>query len=191
MNKKTISAFITAFISIENRFQQNFGHFIAWGMFSLILLAALVVILRYGFGTGSIALQEAVLYNHAILFMLGMGYTLLQNKHVRVDVFYSKQSPKRQAVIDLLGGIFLALPSVVFILWSSWDYVASSWVIYESSAEVGGLPYVYLLKTVILMMAILLGLQILSLIAESLIKISDLKQDKPVGRDTLEQEGKL
>lgn len=169
---KIINPQLLLFVLLQNRFQKNLGHFVAWGMLSLVLLAALVVVLRYGFDYGSIALQEAVLYNHAILFMMGMGYTLFQNKHVRVDVFYNHQSPKKQAWIDLIGSLLLAMPVVVFIFWSSWDYVTSSWVIHEASAEAGGLAYVYLLKSIILLMTVTLGMQVLSMMAESWIKIT-------------------
>jgi TRAP-type mannitol/chloroaromatic compound transport system permease small subunit len=168
---KNLISFLQKFIRLENHFQQKVGELAAWGMLSLILLAALVVILRYGFDTGSIALQEAVMYNHAILFMLGMGYTLLQNQHVRVDVFYANASPKRQAWIDLLGSLIFALPVMIFIFWSSWDYVVSSWLIHEASAEAGGLAYVYLLKTFILIMAVLMALQSLSLAAQSFLTL--------------------
>lgn len=189
---KKFNQLLSSFTLAQNRFHQALGHIVAWGMLSLIILAALVVILRYGFNVGSVALQEAVLYNHAILFMLGMGYTLLQNKHVRVDVFYNRGSPSQKAWIDLIGGVFFALPVVIFIFWSSWDYVLSSWHIHEASAEAGGLPYVYLLKTVILLMAALLGLQSLSLIAESWLRIHqpELLNTDP-SQDGLEQEGQL
>lgn len=188
---KMLNPFLSQFVSIQNRFQQTLGHLVAWGMFSLVVLAASVVILRYGLDSGSIALQETVLYNHAILFMLGMGYTLQQNKHVRVDVFYAKQSAQKKAWIDLFGSVFFALPVIGFIFWSSWDYVAASWAVHEASAEAGGLAYVYLLKTVILIMAATLGLQVLSVAAESWLTISDPNQTVDTGKETSDQEGQL
>ncbi|WP_024852033.1 TRAP transporter small permease subunit [Hydrogenovibrio kuenenii] len=163
----SLNLWLSKFVHYQDRAQQTLGHIIAWGLLSLVVIAASVVILRYGFNSGSIALQEVVIYNHAIVFMLGMAYTLQQNKHVRVDVFYTNFSPKRKAWIDLLGGLFLALPTLAFILWSSWNYVLLSWKIKEASAEAGGLDYVYLLKTVIWVMAILLIFQVLSMIARS------------------------
>lgn len=166
-NNTSLNHFLTQFVRLQDKAQQSFGHFIAWGLLSLVLIAAAVVILRYGFDTGSIALQEVVIYNHAIVFMLGMAYTLQQNKHVRVDVFYNNFSANRKAWVDLLGGLLLALPMLIFILWSSWNYVLISWHIHEASAQAGGLAYVYLLKTVIWIMAILMLFQVLSMILKA------------------------
>lgn len=194
MNPK-LQYLLVRFVSAQNRFQQMFGHLVAWGMVTLVLLASSVVILRYGFDTGSIALQEAVMYNHALLFMLGMSYTLLQGQHVRVDVFYTRYSQAQKAWVNLIGGLVLALPTVVFIFVSGWDYVAASWQIQERSAEAGGLAYLYLLKTLILIMAALLGLQIVSLMVESLLRITEPKAPVHCGseppRDDLKSEGKL
>lgn len=165
------------FVLRQNKFQQTLGHWVAWGTLSMVLLSASIVILRYGFDTGSIALQESMLYNHAILFMLGMAYTLQQNQHVRVDVFYEQMSESRKAWVNFIGSLFLALPTLLFIFYSSWDYVANSWAIQEASAESGGLAFVYLLKTIILIMATLLSLQTLSLAAESWLKTQGYPED--------------
>lgn len=159
------------FVKKQDDFQQSLGKIVAWGLLSLVVISSLIVVMRYGFDIGSIALQEAALYNHAVVFMLGFAYTLQQDEHVRVDVFYSKMSKAKKAWVDLLGGVFFALPVVIFIAWASWAYVSLSWQIYEASAEAGGLEFVYLLKTVILVMTFLLAMQILSLIAKSYLKI--------------------
>ena len=156
-----ISSVLRTFVQYQNQLQNQFGKFIAWGSLTLVLLTALVVILRYGFNTGSIAMQEAIMYNHAILFMLGIAYTYQHNQHVRVDVFYSQYSATRKARINLLGNIVFTLPVMAFILWSGWDYVAASWQIQEGSAEAGGLEYLYLLKSLIIVMAVLVGFQAL------------------------------
>lgn len=155
------------FIQWQNRLQNGVGRTAAWLGLTLVALSALVVVLRYGFDWGDVAWQEAILYNHAVLFMLGMAYTLQQNKHVRVDVFYNQMPAAKRAWIDLIGALVLALPSMVFIVWVSWDYVAASWTIYEASSEAGGLPIVYLLKSVILLMAGLMISQILAMAAEA------------------------
>jgi len=163
--------FLNQFIQIQDRFQIKLGHIVAWGSLSLVLLTALIVILRYGFNTGSIAMQEAVMYNHAILFMLGIAYTYQQNQHVRVDVFYSQASPKRKAWINLIGVLVLAIPSMFYLFWSGWDYVSASWAVQETSAEGGGLGYLYLIKTLILIMAGLVILQSLAVAAKSWLEI--------------------
>ncbi len=164
-------AYLTEMVEKQNRLQQSLGQFLAWGLLSLVVVSALIVILRYGFDTGSIALQEVALYNHAVVFMLGFSYTLQQNEHVRVDIFYSQMSEQKRAIIDFIGMLLFALPVIGFIAWASWDYVSISWQIKEASAEAGGLEYVYLLKAVILVMTFLLGLQALSVMIGSALKM--------------------
>lgn len=118
-----------------------------------------VVVMRYGLDLGTQAVQETVIYLHAAVFMLGFAYTLKAGGHVRVDIFYQKLGIKRQALINLVGTLFLLFPMCGFILYSSIDYVAFSWRLNEGSPEPGGLPFVYLMKTLIPVSAVLLLLQ--------------------------------
>ena len=135
------------------------GHAVAWLSLALVLGTVTVVVLRYGFDYGNIALQEATLYLHAALFMLGMGYTLSLDEHVRVDIFYRQWSSQRRALVDLLGTLLLLMPVCIAILVLSWDYVGRAWATGEGSADAGGLPFVYVLKTLLLVMPALLLLQ--------------------------------
>jgi TRAP-type mannitol/chloroaromatic compound transport system permease small subunit len=140
---------------LSNRLGRTFS----WLTLAMVLVMAVIVVLRYVFQFGSIALQESVIYINALIFTFGVGYTLKEKGHVRVDIFYSNLSRRKQAWIDLLGSIFFLLPAAGFIIWISWDYVAVSWRIREGSAESSGLPFVYLLKAVILVLPSLLLLQ--------------------------------
>jgi len=124
----------------------------------MALLTTAVVILRYGFATGSIALQEAITYLHGALFMLGTAYALKTGAHVRVDIFYRDFSSRQQAWVNALGGILFLLPLCALILFISLNYVAEAWRIRESSPEPGGIPYLYLLKTLLPLMAANLAL---------------------------------
>jgi len=162
----TLFSALSAFVYGQNRFQQRVGQTVAWLVLLMVLLTAAAVLLRYGFNFSDSRLDEGVLYLHALFFMLGMAYTYQQNHHVRVDVFYSRLSARAQTWINLLGALFLVLPTMVFILWSGWDYVAASWAIKERSIDAKGLAYVYLLKSVILIMAGLLILQTLAFIVQ-------------------------
>jgi TRAP-type mannitol/chloroaromatic compound transport system permease small subunit len=125
----------------------------------MVLVTFLVVVLRYAFDIGSIALQESVTYMHATLFMLGAAYTLQQQGHVRVDIFYQRFSRRGRAWVDLLGTLVLLVPICLFVLVSSWGYVTESWAVHEGSREAGGLPYVYVLKTLLIVMPILVLIQ--------------------------------
>jgi TRAP-type mannitol/chloroaromatic compound transport system permease small subunit len=158
-----------------DRIAEFTGRSIAWLTLGMVLITFAVVLLRYGLQTGSIALQESVTYLHAIVFMLGAAYTLQHDGHVRVDIFYQKASPRTRAWTNLLGTLLLLFPTCGFIFVSSLDYVASSWSIQESSRETGGLDGVFLLKTVIPVMAVLLLLQGTSLVLRSALVIAGSK----------------
>ncbi|NIV31377.1 MAG: TRAP transporter small permease subunit [Anaerolineae bacterium] len=138
-----------------------------------------VVILRYAFDQGAIVLQESVTYLHGVVFMLGIPYALKDNAHVRVDLFYSRWSPRTQTAINLTGHLVFLVPVSLFILIYSWDYVAASWRIREGSPEVGGIPAVYLLKSLLPLMSAMLLLQGLG---EALDYASKLRNDSPRGR---------
>jgi TRAP-type mannitol/chloroaromatic compound transport system permease small subunit len=158
---------------------ERVGQFTAWLVLTMVLITFLVVVLRYGFNFGRIALQESTTYLHAFIFMLAGSYTLKHNEHVRVDIFYQDMSTSNKAKVDLFGTLFLLLPFAGFILWVSFDYVLNSWKLLEESREAGGLPFVYILKTLIPLMAVLLFLQGLSLAGRAWINI---KANKPIAR---------
>lgn len=138
------------------------GQAAAWLSLLMVLVTFLVVVLRYAFDQGSIALQESVTYMHATLFMLAIAYTLGRDGHVRVDILYQRMSRRARAWVDLLGTLLLLMPVCLLILWLGWDYVVRAWQLQEGSREAGGLSGVYLLKSLILIMPTLLLLQGLS-----------------------------
>ncbi|SEO64098.1 TRAP-type mannitol/chloroaromatic compound transport system, small permease component [Salinihabitans flavidus] len=137
---------------------------IRWLALFMVLIQFVIVLGRYVFGVNSIAAQESVLYLHATLFMLGAGYTLLVDKHVRVDVFYSRATDETRRRIDIFGHLFLLLPSMTTLLYWSWPSVRNSWKIFEGSLSVGGIEAVFLLKSLIPAFCVLVILQSLSLL---------------------------
>jgi TRAP-type mannitol/chloroaromatic compound transport system permease small subunit len=140
-------------------FTDHLGRLLAWLALGMAILTTIVVALRYGFNVGSIASQEAVIYMHGCLFMLGAAYTLKSDAHVRVDIFYQRFNARNRAWVNSLGGIIFLLPLCVFILGISWNYAGESWLIRETSPEPGGIPAVFLLKSLLPLMAINLLLQ--------------------------------
>lgn len=159
------------------------GRWVAWLTLAMVLTTFAVVVLRYGFNIGWIAMQEAVLWMHASVFLLGAAYTLKHDGHVRVDIFYSKFTPTKRALVDLLGGLLLLLPSCVFIFYISWDYVLASWKITEGSRETGGIPAIYLLKTTLLLMPGLMILQGISHILQNLMVLMGMEMPEPADPD--------
>lgn len=108
------------------------------------------------------------MYLHASVFLIASAYTLKHDEHVRVDIFYHRLSSKAKATVNLLGTILLLVPVIGFIGWSSWPYIESSWRILETSQEAAGLPLVYLLKSLILVMVAVMLLQAFAEILRSI-----------------------
>jgi len=146
------------------------GKTVAWLTVVMVIVMAIIVAQRYWFSVGSIRLQESITFMHASVFMLAAAYTLGAGGHVRVDIFYGSMRPERQAIVDIVGTLLLLLPFSGFLIWSSWDYVATSWLIQESSQKTGGLPYPFpaVLKSFIPLTAILLGLQGIAMMLEAM-----------------------
>ena len=141
-----------------------------WLVLAMVLVQFSNVIGRYVFGVNSIAVQESVLYMHSTFFMLGAAFTLLVDKHVRVDVFYAKADSETQRRIDIFGHLFLLIPSMLALLFWSWPSMANSWKILEGPISVGGIKAVFLLKSLIPAFCILLILQSVSLLIRLLLR---------------------
>lgn len=135
------------------------GRVVAWLNLGMVATTCVVVALRYAFDTGAIFLQESILYMHAAACLLGLSYALRHDAHVRVDLLYSRLSDRARAWIDLAGHTLLLMPLCATIVVVSWDYAVRSWAVLEGSAEVAGVPAVFLLKTLIPVSAALLLLQ--------------------------------
>ena len=146
-------------VNTIERFIDWSGRAVSWLTLLMVVVTFIVVVLRYGFDIGWIALQESVTYMHAMVFLAGAAWALQQEAHVRVDIFYSRFSTRTKAWVDLLGSLVMLLPVMVFVAWISWEYVIESWKVLEGSREAGGLPAVFLLKSLILVMAVMLALQ--------------------------------
>lgn len=142
------------------------GRQIGWLVLVMVLLGSFNALARYAGRFGQVSLSsngfiEGQWYLFSLVFLLGAGWTLQQDKHVRVDVFYGRLSPRVRAWIDLVGSVVLLLPFCVFGLVVSWGTVANSWSVLEGSPDPGGLPR-YPIKTMILVSFALVALQGLS-----------------------------
>ncbi len=131
----------------------------------------LVVVLRYLFGISFIWMQETYVWMHAYIFMLGAGYTYLNDDHVRIDIIYRSSSKFYKALVDSIGIIFLLFP-FLYIIWNySYPFVYKSWQMNEISREAGGLSMLYLLKLAILLFVVLLSIQAIAKIINNFINI--------------------
>ena len=127
--------------SAIDKLNRSIGRITAWLTLAMVLVTFCVVVLRYLFDTGWIWLQESVTWMHAAVFMLAAAYTLADDQHVRVDIFYREMSEPGRALVNALGTALFLLPLTVFLIWSSWDYASLSWEIHETSREAGGMIF--------------------------------------------------
>lgn len=156
---------------VIDRANSGLSAIVCWFTLLMVVITFAIVVLRYGFNLGWIAMQESVMYLHAGVFLLGSAHALRVNEHVRVDIYYRQFSEKRKALVDIFGSVFLLLPVNIFILVASWSYVMMSWRLLERSQEAGGLPLVFILKTLILLFALSMSLQGIAELIKNIIKL--------------------
>ena len=138
----------------------------AWLSVAMVLLTFVIVILRYGFNLGWIWLQESLTYLHVTVFAVVTAWALQDDAHVRVDILYTRMNPRKRALVDFAGTLLFLVPFCIFTLVMAGPYVATSWKLLEGSREAGGLPLVFLLKSLIIVMPALL-------LAQSVVSLAD------------------
>ena len=149
---KKISQFIDAVNEIT-------GLFAAWLTSFMVITVVYDVIMRYGFKKGNIAVQEMEWHIFAVVFLIGAAYSLKKDAHVRVDILYTKLSTKKRAWIDLMGTFIFLIPFSIMVIYSTSNFIESSWAVREVSPDPGGLPGRYILKAMIPAGFVLLILQ--------------------------------
>ncbi|MCG8425497.1 MAG: TRAP transporter small permease subunit [Proteobacteria bacterium] len=159
------------------------GRAVSWLTLVMALVTFVIIVLRKALSMGWIWMQDSVLYLHSVVFLIGAGFTLKRGGHVRVDVLYGRLGPKRRALVNLFGTVFLLMPMCWLIYDRGLPYVEASWQVRERSQEAGGLDGVYLLKTTILVYAGLLVLQGLAVVIDSLLILSGKRQADPEGEE--------
>lgn len=149
------------------------GRSVAWLTLVMVVLTFAIVVMRYGFNLGWIWLQEGVTYLHATVFMVAAAWAFQTDDHVRVDIFYRARTARYRNAVNLAGTLLFLVPFSVFLIIIGWDYVAASWDTMESSREAGGLPLVFLLKGLILVLPVLLLVQAWSTVRSCIRRLGD------------------
>ncbi|MFP1683305.1 TRAP transporter small permease subunit [Alloalcanivorax sp. C16-1] len=168
-----------------DRLNDGIGEVLKWAMPVIALICAVVAVLRYGFGVGFPWLSESYIWLNGALFTLGAAYVLRHEGHVRVDVFYNLLSVRGRAWINLLGTLVFLYPMLYFLAVKGWPGIQRSWARLETSPTIGGLPFMYLLKSCLLGFCVLLALQGLSLMIRSVQAIRD-----PSNAPSVEEKGR-
>ena len=129
----------------------SFGKFISLMIPVMTILMIVIIVARYFFGIGLTGLQELVMYIHALIFLGCAGYVHYKDEHVRVDIFYRESSDLYKKNINYFLSLIFLIPVCFVIGYYSIELIGMSWRIKEVATEAGGLNYVYLQKTLIIL----------------------------------------
>jgi len=151
-------------LNILRKIIDSVGHLCSLLMLLMVLNVFYDVIMRYFFNDVSIGMQELEWHLFGAMFMFGIGYTFKEDGHVRVDVFYDQMSIRSQAFVNIFGSIVFALPITLLILYFSIDYTYQAYEMGEGSADPGGLPYRWIIRSVIPISSVFLTLSIVYIV---------------------------
>jgi TRAP-type mannitol/chloroaromatic compound transport system permease small subunit len=151
------------------------GYIAATALAALVLLVVYDALMRYLFQSGSIALQELEWHLFDVVIMLGIAYTLQRASHVRVDIFYDRFSDRMRHIVNIIGAVFFILPFSLLIVYVGFDFVLISFEQMEASSDPGGLPYRFIVKSLMPLAFVLLIVQTLSELYKELKLLRGLK----------------
>jgi TRAP-type mannitol/chloroaromatic compound transport system permease small subunit len=159
---------MNAVINITSKIIDMLGNFCSLLMLLMIINVFYDVIMRYFFNDVSIGMQELEWHLFAAMFMFGIAYTLKEDGHVRVDIFYETMSARKKAIINIFGSVVLALPMTLLIFYYSWDYTLEAYEMGEGSGDPGGLPHRWIVRSIIPLSSLFLVLAIIHVVLTQL-----------------------
>lgn len=152
------------------------GNVVSWFAVAMVLVCFWVVVERYLFSTTRLWMQDLYVWLSGAMFTAAAGFAFFRGDHVRVDIFYRPADTKKKAKADIIGTIFFLFPFMYVVIAWGIPYVQRSWRIMEGSANFGGMPGLYVLKSFILVFAALVLLQGIALLARAILVLAD-KED--------------
>ena len=148
------------------------GEVLSWLALGCVLVCFTVVVQRYFFHTSTLWMQDLYVWMSGAMFTGVAGFALMRDDHVRVDIFYRPAPVRRKALADLFGVLVFLFPFIYVVAQYCWTAVARSWSYYEGSANIGGMPGLFVLKSFIIVFAVLVGLQGLAMAARSVLVLA-------------------
>jgi TRAP-type mannitol/chloroaromatic compound transport system permease small subunit len=170
---------LVAYIRAVSGLNRLVGEVLSWLALAMVLICFTVVVQRYVFHYSVLALQDLYVWMNGAMFTGVAGFALLRDDHVRVDIFYRPWSVRRKAIADLVGVAIFLIPFVWVVIAFGLPYVQRSWRLWEGSANIGGMPGLFVLKTFILLFAALVGLQGLAMAARSILVLAGRESELP------------
>ena len=159
-------------IRVINAVNRVIGNVFSWLALAIVLVCFTVVTQRYLFSTTQLWMQDLYVWLNGAMFTAVAGFALLRNDHVRVDIFYRPASEERKALVDLIGVVVFLMPFAWLIYAYGWTFVMRSWRLYEGSANIGGMPGLFILKSFILVFAFVIAIQGLSMALRSILVLT-------------------
>lgn len=156
------------------------GRTFAWLSLAIVVVCFTVVVQRYVFSVSYLWMQDLYIWLNGAMFTAVAGFALLRDDHVRVDIFYRPARLRTRAVADLIGVFLFLLPFTWVVYQYSMPFVARAWSYHEASANVGGMPGLFILKTFIIAFAALIALQGLAMAIRSILILSGNEQLVPL-----------
>lgn len=150
---------LAGFVRAVGTLNRLIGLIFSWLALAVVIVCFAVVVQRYLFHTTQLWMQDLYVWLSGAMFTAVAGFAMLRDDHVRVDIFYRPWPVRRKAIADLIGVCLFVIPYVVVVGLYAWPFVMRSWRIYEGSANVGGMPGLFILKSFILLFCLLIGLQ--------------------------------
>jgi TRAP-type mannitol/chloroaromatic compound transport system permease small subunit len=155
------------------------GQVLSWLALACVLVCFTVVVQRYFFNTSTLWVQDLYVWLSGAMFTGVAGFALLRNDHVRVDIFYRPAPVRRKAMADLFGVVVFLLP-FMYVVWTyTFTAVARSWSYHEGSANIGGMPGLFILKTFILVFAVLVALQGIAMAGRAILTLAGKEELLP------------
>lgn len=163
------------------RFNWLLGQLFSWFSLGIVLVCFTVVVLRYVFAIGQVWMQDLFVWMSGVMFMGIAGYTLMVGQHVRVDVFYRPASLRRKAWVDLIGSLVFVAPFVIVLTLYALPFIERSWRFMEGSSNFGGMPGLYVVKSFILVFALVIALQAIAMALRSILVLAGRADLVPAG----------
>ena len=170
---------IAAIVRAICGFNGILGRIFSWFSLGIVLVCFVVVTLRYVFRIGAVPLQDLYVWLNGMMFMGIAGYTLMRDGHVRVDIFYRDAPTRRRALVDMFGAVVFVAPFLLVLTVWSLPYVERSWALREGSANVGGLPGLYVLKSFVMVFVVVIGLQALAMFLRGVLVLAGREELLP------------
>ena len=142
-----------------DRFQDALGRALSWLMLAMVLTVFFDVVSRYALSQSYVFTQELEWYIFAVAYLMAGGYVMLWDEHVRVDIMYSRLTPRQKAWVDLILIFVFFFPSALLIIYTTWPFFRNAWMVYEGSPDPGGIPARWALKGVIILAFVIMSIQ--------------------------------